>query len=118
MTDTSAENVEQMAAYIQGGDLMTDDQLDEAAATLRALVAERDAARRETQAVLQKWLKNAAALCAACAERAAERDEALAREAKLREALEGLMVVAANYHREWVVKNPDCAADPCAEAPR
>lgn len=44
MTDTSAENVEQMAAYIQGGDLMTDDQLDEAAATLRALVAERDAA--------------------------------------------------------------------------
>lgn len=44
MTDTSAETVKQMAAYIQGGDLMTDDRLDEAAATLRALVAERDAA--------------------------------------------------------------------------
>lgn len=48
--DTSAEAVERLAAYVQSGEPMTDTQLDEAAATLRVLAAERDRLVAEVEA--------------------------------------------------------------------
>ena len=52
--DSSRETVERLAQYITSGEPMTDAQLDEAAATLRALLAERDAARDARDAAIRE----------------------------------------------------------------